>query len=156
MVSIRIDKCSSPLPETLKVSAESVSSTRRLTLVITSLKRRSRRLREVTNLPSFPAKGELLTIKFIARVGSSILTKGNGSMQSVAQAVSPISRSAIPATWIISPTDALSSSTRFKPLYINSFAILTFEVVPSLWQRATVCPTFTVPRITLPTPILPR
>ena len=72
MVSIRIDKCSSPLPLTLKASVEEVGSTRIETFVSTSLNRRSRRLREVTYFPSLPAKGLVLTMKSMLTVGSSI------------------------------------------------------------------------------------
>src|SRR5699024_9283037 len=115
MVSIKIDKCSSPRPETLKQSVDSVSSTRILTLVSTSLNRRSRKLRDVTNLPSWPAKGLSLTMKFMEMVGSSILTNGKGSTQDGSQIVSPMFKSAIPETQIKSPTAASSTSTRFKP-----------------------------------------
>ena len=52
------------------------------TFVSISLKSLSRRLREVTYLPSLPANGELFTIKFIETVGSSIFTNGSGSPQS--------------------------------------------------------------------------
>ena len=44
-----------------------------------SFSSRSRRLREVTYLPSLPAKGESLTAKVISMVGSEIFTKGSGS-----------------------------------------------------------------------------
>jgi len=43
-------------------------------LVRSSLSRRSRMLREVTCFPSRPANGELLTMKFMAMVGSSMET----------------------------------------------------------------------------------
>src|SRR5699024_10795751 len=105
MVSIKMDKCSSPRPETLKQSVESVSSTRILTLVSTSLNRRSRKLRDVTNLPSWPAKGLSLTMKFIEMVGSSILTNGKGSTQDGSQIVSPMFTSVLPVSQRNSPSD---------------------------------------------------
>ncbi len=61
MFSINTDKCSSPRPETLNLSGSPVSSTRNATLCCSSFSKRSRICREVKNLPSFPAKGELLT-----------------------------------------------------------------------------------------------
>ena len=97
------------------MSIESVSSTLIDTLVSTSLKSLSRRLREVTYLPSFPANGESFTIKFIEMVGSSIFTNGSGSMQLGSHAVSPILRSAIPAIHTISPNSASSQSTLLSP-----------------------------------------
>ncbi len=97
------------------MSMLSVSSTRIATFVSTSLKSRSRRFREVTNLPSRPAKGESFTLKSMETVGSSIFTKGSGSMQSAAQAVSPMFRFAMPETAMISPNLALSASTLFSP-----------------------------------------
>ena len=61
-------------------------------------------LREVTYLPSLPAKGELLTMNIMDTVGSSILTNGSGSMQSGAQTVSPMFRLVRPATAMMSPS----------------------------------------------------
>ena len=55
----------------------SVSLTRRETSFSSSRNRRSRRWREVTNLPSRPANGESLTEKVISTVGSEILTNGS-------------------------------------------------------------------------------
>lgn len=52
-------------------SDESVSSTRRATLRSNSFMRRSRIIRVVRNLPSLPAKGDLLTPNVIRTVGSS-------------------------------------------------------------------------------------
>ena len=66
-------------------------------------------------MPSRPAKGELFTMKSMDTVGSSIFTKGRGSTQSVAQAVWPMFRSAMPDTAMMSPRLADSCSTRFRP-----------------------------------------
>ncbi len=74
MFSIRMERCSSPRPETWKVSALAVLATLSETLVLSSRSRRSRMFLEVTSLPSRPAKGEELTMKFMERVGSSIAT----------------------------------------------------------------------------------
>ena len=138
------------------MSAESVSSTRMATLVSTSLKRRSRRFREVTYLPSRPAKGELFTRKFMDTVGSSIFTKGRGSTQLTSQAVWPMFRSAMPETAMMSPSRALSCSTRFRPSNWYSLVILAFwwwSSPPP--QMVTVCPTLMVPRSTRPMPMRP-
>ena len=112
---MRIDKCNSPLPETLNVSAESVSSTRIETFVSTSLKSLSRTFLDVTNFPSLPANGLLLTIKFIETVGSSIFTNGKASIWSVSQRVSPMFKSVIPEIEIISPRPASSASALLSP-----------------------------------------
>src|SRR5215475_8686214 len=58
IVSIRIVRCSSPRPDTVHVSVDSVSSTRSATLRSSSRYSRSRTWREVTNFPSLPANGE--------------------------------------------------------------------------------------------------
>lgn len=52
--------------------------------------RRSLRLRLVTNLPSLPAKGEVLTLKVMDTVGSSTLMVGSATGLSLVQMVSPI------------------------------------------------------------------
>ena len=155
MVSIKIERCSSPLPETRNVSAESVSSTRSATLVSTSLNRRSRIFLEVTYFPSLPANGLLLTINSIETVGSSIFTNGSGSAFSGAQTVSPIFKSAIPDTHTISPSAALAVSTRLSPSNWYSFVIFTFLSLPSRQHSTAACPPLTRPRSTLPIPILP-
>ena len=76
MFSIRIVRCNSPRPETRKTSASSVSSTRSATLARSSRSRRSRIWRLVTYLPSWPASGDLFTMKFMVSVGSSTPTIG--------------------------------------------------------------------------------
>ena len=83
MVSIRIDKCSSPRPETLNLSASPVSSTFSATLCAVSRVKRSRNWRLVRNLPPerslTPANGESLTWKVIEMVGSSTESTGSCS-----------------------------------------------------------------------------
>ncbi len=93
---MRMERDISPRPATLKESVESVSVTRRETSLSVSRKSRSRSWREVTNLPSRPAKGESLTEKVISMVGAEILTNSMGSTQSGAQMVSPMVMSPMP------------------------------------------------------------
>ncbi len=64
---------------TSKMPSSSVSLTRSATLVCSSLRSRSQIWRLVTNLPSRPASGLLLTQKFIVSVGSSTCSIGSGS-----------------------------------------------------------------------------
>ena len=155
IVSIRIDKCNSPRPETVHLSGESVGSTRRDTSVCNSAKRRSSTLRDVTCLPSRPANGELLAKKVIWSVGSSIRRTGNGSTASVGVIVSPTKMSSIPEMAIKSPAFASSISRRSKPKKPKSLVTRKFFVVPSSFERVTWSPTFTVPRKIRPIPIRP-
>ena len=60
---------------TLNESVLSVSSTRNDTLVSSSLSSRSRKLRDVTWVPSRPENGEVLTVNCIAMVGSSMMIR---------------------------------------------------------------------------------
>ena len=71
-------------------------------------------------MPSVPAKGLSLTQKVMEMVGSSILTKGSGSAMATLQMVSPMSRSGKPEMATMSPTDAVSAGTRFRPSNSNS------------------------------------
>src|SRR5690554_6148391 len=96
MFSINTDRWSSPRPETLNLSAESPSSTRRATLCSSSRSRRSLILRLVTYLPSLPAKGESLTWKVMLTVGSSTSRGGNASTWLGSQMVSEIFKRSIP------------------------------------------------------------
>ena len=59
-------------------------------LVRSSFIRRSRRLRDVTYLPSRPASGDVLTWKYIASVGSSTMIGGSASGSSSDASVVPI------------------------------------------------------------------
>ena len=138
IVSIRIDKCNSPRPETVHLSGESVGSTRRETSVCNSACKRSSTLREVTHLPSLPANGELLTKKVIWRVGSSMCRIGRASTASVGVMVSPTKISSIPETAIKSP--ALASWFHDVPNQRNQkFCNTEVLVVPSSLERVT-CP----------------
>ena len=93
----------------------SVSVTRRDTSRRVSRYSRSRSWREVTNLPSLPAKGESLTEKVISRVGAEIFTKGRASTQSGAQMVSPMVMSGIPLMAMILPAVASWMGLRASP-----------------------------------------
>ena len=115
MVSMRIDRCSSPRPLTLKVSVVSVSSTRMDTLVLTSLNSRSRMFRLVTYRPSRPAKGLSLTEKVISMVGADIFTKGRGSGVSGSQIVSPMVMSDMPDMAMMLPAVDSVTGTRVSP-----------------------------------------
>ena len=115
MFSIKTDKWSSPLPLTLKVSVESVSSTFKLTSVSNSLYNLARTCLLVTNFPSLPANGELLTEKFIANVGFEILTNSIGSRSSSLVKVSPISIPSTPVKATIDPNFDSLTSTLFNP-----------------------------------------
>ena len=156
IVSIRIPRCNSPLPLTLKTSGESVNSTRRLTFERNSLANRSPRCRVVTYLPSSPANGELFTIKFIESVGSSIATKGSGVGSDASAMVSPISTSSIPATAMISPVPASSTSMRFSPWNVYIFVTRASSTNPSRWTIFIGPPRRILPRDTRPMPRRPR
>ena len=118
MVSIRMDRDISPRPATLKAVSLSVSETRRDTSFKVSRYSRSRSWREVTYLPSRPAKGESLTEKVISSVGALIFTKGSASTASGAQMVSPMVISGIPLMAMMLP--AVDSLTAFRAKPSNS------------------------------------
>ena len=106
MFSMSMERCSSPLPDTLKLSVESVSSTFSPTLTSSSLLSLSLMCLDVTNLPTLPANGDLFTMKYMERVGSSmwIISSGIGSAGS--QIVSPMEISEIPDITTMSPDSA--------------------------------------------------
>ena len=116
IVSIRTDKCSSPRPDTSKLSALSVSFTRKLTFLSSSLNNLSRMCLEVTNVPSFPANGPSFTLNVIDTVGSSMSTNGIFSGLFMSQIVSPMFMSLIPESATMSPAFTSSTSTFFKPM----------------------------------------
>ena len=72
-------------------------------LVSSSLCRRSRIWRLVTNLPSVPASGLVLTMNCMDSVGSSIFRSGSASGWSGSVTVQPRTRSSIPVIWTMSP-----------------------------------------------------
>ena len=116
MVSMRIERLISPRPATLKLSVLfSTSVTRRDTSFRVSRIRRSRIWREVTNLPSRPAKGLSLTENVISRVGALILTKSSGSAKPFSQMVSPMVTSPMPLMAMMLPAPASVTGTRVRP-----------------------------------------
>ena len=127
MVSINIERCNSPLPETLKQSGESVSSTLKLTSVFNSLKSLSLICLDVKNFPSVPASGESFTMKYIEIVGSLILWNSIGVKSFVSVIVSPICKSSIPVTATIEPSFASFTSTLSSPSNSYSFEIFIFS-----------------------------
>ncbi|MNI41118.1 hypothetical protein D3C73_953630 [compost metagenome] len=140
----------------MKASGLSVSCTRRLTSVSSSLKRRSRSLREVTHLPSLPAKGLLFTRNVICIVGSSIFRTGSASGFCGSAIVSPMLISLIPAIATMSPAPASSVSTRFRPWKPKSFSMRAVLLLPSRMMTVTDWPCLITPRFTRPIAIRPR
>ena len=137
-------------------SAFCPGSTRSARLRSSSLSRRSLRWREVTNLPSRPKKGELLMVKSIDIVGSSIAMGGSGSGFSKSQIVSPISKPSIPTMAQISPHCTLSTFALPRPSKtINSLILVLTFVSPSRFASVTFCPARNSPRVSLPTAIRP-
>ena len=117
IVSISIDRWSSPLPDTSKHSGV-ISLTLKETLVSNSCINLSLKCLDVINSPSWPANGELFTIKFMLNVGSSIWTNGRASGHWESAIVSPIFASVTPLKAIISPIEASLTSSLFNPLYV--------------------------------------
>ena len=153
-----MDRCSSPRPLTRNESGESVSSTRRETSVCSSFIRRARRWRLVTNLPSRPAKGLLLTENVMRTVGSEIFTNGSGSTCTGSQMVSPMFRFSKPETATISPMPTSVAFTRLRPSNVcrpdrrSGADTLSSPYV----QRTAIMPSLSVPRSTRPMPMRPR
>ena len=145
-----------PRPNTLNESAEPVSSMRSARFFSNSLYKRSRKWREVTNLPSFPKNGESLFVNTIDMVGSSIVIGGNASGFSKSATVSPISNPSKPTIAQISPhwTSVLIFSLP-SPSNVYSSLIFDFTIEPSRFTNETFCPPISVPRAIRPTAIRP-
>ena len=106
----------SPRPATLNESvAPSTSLTRSDTSLSVSRISLSRIWREVTNLPSRPAKGLSFTEKVISSVGADILTNGRGSAKPLAHTVSPMVTSPMPLIAMILPAVASVTGTLLSP-----------------------------------------
>ena len=148
-------KCNSPRPDTRNTSASSVSSTRNATLVSNSLVKRSRIWREVTNLPSVPANGEVFTIKSIVKVGSSTLNMGTPIGFSLSQMVTPIPMSSMPEMMTMSPASASSCGTRSRPLKPNNWLMRPVAICVSWFITATCIPGRILPFNTRPIPKRP-
>ncbi len=155
MVSIRTDKCRTPRPYTINLSALSVSCTRRAKFFSNSFIKRSLMCLEVTNFPSFPKKGESLMVNNILIVGSSIAMVFKPSGFSRSAMVSPISKPSKPTTAQISPATTSSIFLRPKPSNVCSSFILAFLMLPSRFTKETCIPSFKTPRCKRPIAILP-
>mmetsp|Transcript_15237 Transcript_15237/g.36074 ORF Transcript_15237/g.36074 Transcript_15237/m.36074 type:complete len:242 (+) Transcript_15237:721-1446(+) len=137
IVSMSTVRCSRPRPETRTVSPSSVSSTRRATLVSSSLLRRSRMLREVSSLPARPAKGDLLTPKVMDMDGCSTSIGSSGMGSSGSTSVSPMVKSCTPEKTTISPAEATSMGARPIASKLKSSETLTWRVgVPGPCESA--------------------
>ncbi len=160
MVSSNTAMCISPRPNTVKPSAMrfsfGVKSTLSPTFTSSSRSRRSRIWRLVTNFPSFPAKGELLTRKSKTIVGSSIVIAGKSSTSFSLLMVSPIKMSAIPASMTMSPACASFTSSRVNPWKVKSFVIFAVRASPPRVRTNTLSPIFATPSYTRPTAKRPR
>ena len=155
IVSINTDKWSTPRPYTNHESAESVGTTRNARFLSNSFCKRSNIWREVTNLPSLPKNGELLIVKSIDMVGSSIAIVGNASGSFTSAIVSPISKPSIPITAQISPDWTEDTFVRPKPSNTSTSLIFDFTIEPSRLHNITSWPSFSSPRWTRPTAIRP-
>ena len=155
MVSISTDKCITPLPKTIHLSALSVLLMRIARFFSSSFSRRSDIWREVTNRPSLPKKGESFIENNMLIVGSSISILFNGSGFSTLQIESPISKPSIPVKAHISPPLTESTFTFFIPSNTNTSLILCFFWVPSLLDKIIGMFGFIAPLVSLPIAILP-
>ena len=107
---------------TLNCSGVSVGSTRIETLPSSSVSSRSLIWRDVTNWPSRPANGEVLTPKIIETVGSSIGDRRQSATGFSASAiVSPIMMSSMPARQMMSPAAASVDVDALQPSNAKSF-----------------------------------
>ena len=111
-------------------------------------------LREVTNLPSLPAKGEPLTEKVMRTVGSSTVIVGRGSAPS-AMMVSPIITSSRPATAQMSPADTSSTISFWKFLYTNTSLILPLRASEPGTPSLMFCALEMEPELTRPSAMRP-
>ena len=111
------------------------------TLPSTSRSRRALIWREVRNLPSRPASGDVLTPKVMRSVGSSTSRRGSGRGSAGSVIVSPMVTSGMPATATISPGPASAISSRSMP-----WAVVSDVTVP---VRVTVRPGSTLPSVAL-------
>jgi len=124
-------------PEPRKASVAPMSSTLSETLVSNSLSRRERRSREVTYWPSLPANGEVLMVKTIVRVGSSILSGSRGAGLARSVIVSPIWMPSTPAMATMSPAFTSSASSRSRPRKVKSLVIFVGRILPSSFAMPT-------------------
>ena len=156
MFSNKIVKCNSPRPITSNTPSSSVSLTRKATLCCSSFCKRSQIWRLVTNLPSRPAKGLVLTQKFMVKVGSSTFNIGRGAGFKGSVMVTPIPTSVIPLINTMSPGPASAACTRSRPWNVNTWLIRPFTGLPSKPSITTTSIMgLIVPWLIRPTPIRP-
>ena len=110
----------------------------------------------MTNWPSRPASGEVLTPKTIDTVGSSTAIGGIGCWCSGSAMVSAMLMSSMPARQTMSPAAASAISTRFSPSKANSLVTLVSSAGPSTLSTAIGSPTLTRPRKIRPMAMRPR
>jgi hypothetical protein len=117
-------------------------------------------MRDVRNLPSLPANGDLFTPMVIWTVGSSTAMGGRGSAAfapppSLVTSVSPISTSSSPLNMMISPADA--DPTSLLPRLSKTNRDDSLPVLLGLPGRAsaTACPLLTDPPVIRAMPIFP-
>ncbi len=155
MVSIKTDKCKTPRPKTINLSALSVSWTRKAKFFSSSLVNLSFICLEVTNLPSFPKKGESLMVNNMLMVGSSMAMVCSPSGCSQSATVSPISKPSSPTMAQMSPVWTCSTFLRPKPSKTCSSLILDFTMEPFLFTKEIFCPALRAPRVKRPMAIRP-
>ena len=131
MFSSRMVRCNSPRPMTSKIPSSPVSLTRKATLCCNSFCRRSQIWRLVTNLPSRPASGLVLTQKFIVSVGSSTFSMGSGEGVTGSVMVTPIPTPSMPLISTISPGPASVACTRSRPWKVNTWLTRPLTALPS-------------------------
>ncbi len=151
--SIRTLKCNSPRPET--INPIPLSSTLKLTLVSSSLFKRSSICREVVNSPSLPFSGEVFGPTYIFRVGASTSKIGKASGLLSSAIVSPISALSAPVKATISPAGASLRSSLPRPLKPNKSTTLNLISELSFLIKTIDCPFLRVPRPIFPTICLP-
>ena len=156
MFSSKIVRCNSPRPATSKIPSSSVSFTRSATLCCSSFCRRSQSWRLVTYLPSRPARGDVLTQKFMISVGSSILSIGRGAGRSGSVTVTPMPMSVMPLISTISPGPASVTCTRSRPWKVSTWLTRPLTTGPSSPDiTSTSWPVLSVPALIRPTPMRP-
>mmetsp|Transcript_18830 Transcript_18830/g.44728 ORF Transcript_18830/g.44728 Transcript_18830/m.44728 type:complete len:388 (-) Transcript_18830:412-1575(-) len=156
MFSMSTVRWSSPRPETCTVSASTVSSILRATLVSSSFSRRSLMTRMVSFLPTLPATADLLTPKVIDMVGCSTVigSSGLGSLRSTT--VSPMLKFSMPAKVTMSPAEASSTGVLPMASKAKSSVTLTLSTLqPGPALSPTCCALRITPERMRPMPSLP-
>ena len=110
----------------------------------------------MTNLPSRPASGELLTQKFIVSVGSSTLSIGSGTGLSMSVSVTPMPMPSMPLISTMSPGPASVACLRSRPSNLSTWLTRALiGVLSGPLYTATSCIGLSVPWLTRPMPMRP-